>query len=147
MQLCSGGGLVLPPPPLRPVGKSPELQAHLDRLRVKLEQDRYDAMVADVAAGERDAAAASARGLQTYRQQLSFGLHVVVMMGAFYLFGHLAGTAMTSNRALVSTILSFLKTLSTSLLRLALAPSPWAIGLAGSHVANEGEMSRLAGPY
>ena len=101
LQLCRGGGLALSPPAPRS-GKPPGLQAHLDRLRVKLEQHQYDAMVADVTEGERRAKEASEGGLATYRQQISFGLHVLAMMGAFYLFGHLAGMAITTNRAYVS---------------------------------------------
>lgn len=90
-----------PPPPRQNTGKSPELQAHLDKLRSKLEQDKYDAMVAEVTIEERAAIAASEGGLHTYQQQMSFGLHVIVMMLAFYLFGHLAGMAMTPNKVYV----------------------------------------------
>ncbi|KAH7618956.1 hypothetical protein NADE_005804 [Nannochloris sp. 'desiccata'] len=98
-QLCRGGGLVLPPPtPRQTTGKSPELQAHLAKLRAKLEQDKYDAMVAEVTVEERAAVAASEGGFNTYKQQMSFGLHVIVMMFAFYLFGHLAGMALSPNK-------------------------------------------------
>lgn len=34
-------------------------------------------------------------------QQMSFGLHILAMMAAFYAFGHVAGMAITSNRAVV----------------------------------------------
>jgi hypothetical protein len=51
--------------------------------------------------GERRAAAAREGGFVTYRQQISFGLHVLAMMAAFYAFGHVAGMALTSNKALV----------------------------------------------
>jgi hypothetical protein len=47
-QLCRGGGVELPPLPGRAKTKSPELEAHLERLRRKLEQDSYDRMVRDV---------------------------------------------------------------------------------------------------
>ena len=47
-ELCRGGGVELPPPPARAKTKSPELQAHLEKLRRKLEQDSYDRMVRDV---------------------------------------------------------------------------------------------------
>eukprot|EP00887_Chlorella_sp_A99_P006653 scaffold3.g6653.t1 len=97
-QLCRGGGLALDPPP-KPQGKSPELQARLDHLAARLEQQRYDAMVHDVTRQERAAAAAAEGGLQTYKQQMSFGLHIILMMAAFYAFGHLAGMAITQERA------------------------------------------------
>jgi len=102
VQLCNGGGLALPTRPQRSV-KSPELQAHLERLRLNLEQKQYDAMVSDVTEGERRAAEASQGGFANYRQQLTFGLHVIVMMAAFYIFGHLAGMAITNNRTYVSS--------------------------------------------
>lgn len=104
VQLCRGGGLVLEAPPRRQSIKSPELQAHLDRLRVKLEQDKYDAMVAEVTVEERAAVAASEGGFVTYKQQISFGIHVIVMMGAFYIFGHLMGMAITRNKTYVRKI-------------------------------------------
>lgn len=56
--------------------------------------------------GERAAAAAREGGLATYRQQISFGVHVLAMMAAFYIFGHVLGMAATSNRALVGTLAS-----------------------------------------
>lgn len=73
---------------------------HLKNLRWKQEQEEYDRMVADITRHEREAKAAAEGGLVTYRQQLSFGLHVLVMMGSFYAFGHVAGTALTSDRAM-----------------------------------------------
>ena len=99
--LCRDGGLVHAPPPGRR-GKPPELEAHLDALRRRLEQQRYDKMVADVTAPERAAAAAREGGLYTYKQQISFGFHIVLMMAAFYAFGHVAATAFTRNRTWVS---------------------------------------------
>lgn len=51
---------------------------------------------------ERKAAALREGGLSTYRQQMSFGVHVLAMMGAFYAFGHVAGMGLTSNKAVVS---------------------------------------------
>ena len=98
-----------PPLARQTTGKSPELQAHLDKLRAKLEQDKYDAMVAEVTVEERAAIAASEGGLNTYKQQMSFGLHVIVMMFAFYLFGHLAGMALTPNKVYVGLFSEGLK--------------------------------------
>ena len=74
----------------------------MERLRAKLDQDRYDAMVRDVTTAERAAQALSERGFATYKLQMSFGLHVVVMMGAFYAFGHIAGMSVSSNVTVVS---------------------------------------------
>ena len=61
-------------------------------------------MVADVTLNERRAAEASQVGFVTYKQQMSFGLHVIVMMAAFYMFGHIAGMALTNNKTYVSLI-------------------------------------------
>lgn len=83
----------------KPSGKPPELSARLEHLKRQLEQEQYDEMVADVIRQEQMAKEASEGGLVTYRQQLSFGLHVIAMMAAFYAFGHVAGIAITSNKA------------------------------------------------
>lgn len=50
---------------------------------------------------ERAAAALRSGALQTYKQQMSFGLHVIVMMGTFYAVGHIAGTALSPRTAVV----------------------------------------------
>lgn len=103
LQLCQGGGLSLPKPTPKP-GKSSELQAHLDMLQRKLDQERYDKMVWEVIQPEREAAAAAEGGLHTYKAQMSYGMHVLAMMAAFYLFGHFAGRAITSNPVYVSLL-------------------------------------------
>ena len=40
-------------------------------------------------------------GLQTYKQQMSFGVHVILMMAAFYAVGHTAGGAISTHPAYV----------------------------------------------
>jgi hypothetical protein len=40
-------------------------------------------------------------GFVTFRQQASFGLHMLVMMGTFYAMGHVAGGALTGQPAFV----------------------------------------------
>ncbi|KAI7844614.1 hypothetical protein COHA_001706 [Chlorella ohadii] len=97
-QVCAGSGIAFPEP-RKPAGKPPELVKRLEELKARLEQQRYDAMVADVTQDEQRAAAAREGGLVTYKQQISFGVHVLAMMAAFYAFGHVAGMAITSNRA------------------------------------------------
>ena len=52
---------------------------------------------------ERAAEALRSGALQTYKQQISFGLHVIVMMGTFYAVGHVAGTAMSPKTSVVSS--------------------------------------------
>ena len=54
---------------------------------------------------ERAAEALRSGALQTYKQQISFGLHVLVMMGTFYAVGHVAGTAMSPKTSVVSAAL------------------------------------------
>lgn len=51
---------------------------------------------------ERQAREQAEGGLVTFRQQMSFGLHTVVMMGTFYALGHVAGGALTNKPAYVS---------------------------------------------
>ena len=50
---------------------------------------------------ERAADALRSGALQTYKQQISFGLHVIVMMGTFFAVGYIAGTAISPNMAVV----------------------------------------------
>ena len=52
---------------------------------------------------ERDAAAASEGGLVTFRQQMGFGIHVLVMMGTFYALGHYAAAHVSRSAAHVRT--------------------------------------------
>ena len=53
---------------------------------------------------ERAAEALRSGSLQTYKQQISFGLHVIVMMGTFFAVGYIAGTALSPNLAVVGLL-------------------------------------------
>ena len=53
---------------------------------------------------ERDAAAASEGGLVTFRQQMGFGIHVLVMMGTFYALGHYTAAHVSRSAAHVRTL-------------------------------------------
>ncbi len=55
---------------------------------------------------ERQAREQAEGGFGTFRQQMSFGVHVVVMMGAFYAMGHVAGGALGSKPAFVRILLN-----------------------------------------
>lgn len=55
---------------------------------------------------ERQAREQAEGGFGTFRQQMSFGVHVVVMMGAFYAMGHVAGGALGSKPAFVRVLLN-----------------------------------------
>ena len=81
------------PPPRRPQ-YNPEFRALLDRLRKNEEERMYNAMVADVAQEGLGNEVMPSGGMSTYRQQISFGLHIIVTMGAFYAFGHVSGAAL-----------------------------------------------------
>jgi hypothetical protein len=48
---------------------------------------------------ERAAKEASEGAFVTYKQQMGFGVHVLVMMGTFYALGHTAVANMTSSKA------------------------------------------------
>ncbi|KAL4859082.1 hypothetical protein ACK3TF_000861 [Chlorella vulgaris] len=98
-ELCRGSSIAFPQPRKREA-MPPELQRRLQQLKARLEQQQYDAMVADVTQDERRAAALREGSLATYRQQISFGIHILAMMAAFYAFGHVAGMALSSNRAM-----------------------------------------------
>ncbi len=50
---------------------------------------------------ERDAEALREGGLRTYKQQLNFGIQVLVMMASFYAMGHIVAAFVTENPALV----------------------------------------------
>lgn len=63
---------------------------------------------------ERAAEALRSGSLQTYKQQISFGLHVIVMMGTFFAVGYIAGTALSHKLAVVG-LLPQLRTLETYL--------------------------------
>jgi hypothetical protein len=54
---------------------------------------------------ERDAAAASEGGLVTFRQQIGYGVHVLVMMGTFYALGHYAAAHVSRSAAHVRPLL------------------------------------------
>lgn len=91
--VCKGSQLVLQPPQARQ--KSPELQARLAKLQAALEQQHYDRMVHDVTEKERAAATAAEGLFRSFKDQLSFGIHVLVMMGTFYALGHVAGRGLS----------------------------------------------------
>lgn len=111
---------MLPTPP--PRVRSKELQARLAKLQRQLEGKQYERMTADVTvqAGprlraslaswpqahigmhswclqERQARDAKEGGVQSYRQQISYGVHVSVMMGTFYAAGFYGAKAVSEN--------------------------------------------------
>ncbi|GBF99028.1 thymic stromal cotransporter [Raphidocelis subcapitata] len=95
---ASGGALRLRAPPPRP--RPAALTERLRKLQGRLDDQRYAEMVADVTAGERRAAElAEGEAFPTTRLQLSFGLHVVVTMGAFFALGYYGGAFLTGSQA------------------------------------------------
>lgn len=61
-------------------------------------------VTACVAAQERDAKEAAENSLITYKEQLGFGVHVLVMMGTLYAVGHVAGMSLSKNKAYVRAV-------------------------------------------
>ena len=59
---------------------------------------------------EQKAEALQGGALRTFKQQISFGLHVLVMMGTFYVFGHVAGAAISDKVSVVRFRTSLLVT-------------------------------------
>ena len=53
---------------------------------------------------ERDAEALREGGMRTYKQQLNFGVQVIVMMGSFYAMGHIVAAFVTERLAVVRTL-------------------------------------------
>lgn len=58
-------------------------------VQVALDNKRYADMVADVTEKERSVEEQRNAVLPTARLQMSFGLHVIVMMGTFFALGYL----------------------------------------------------------
>lgn len=50
---------------------------------------------------ERRAKSIEDGGLVTYKDQLSYGVHVIVVMGVFYLLGHFLAASLSSKLSLV----------------------------------------------
>lgn len=70
---------------------------------MQIDKQQYEAMVADVTKTEQKAAAArSDPFFPTTRMQLSFGLHVLVTMGAFCALGYYAGKILLKHDGWVS---------------------------------------------
>lgn len=53
---------------------------------------------------ERQAEALRQGGLITYKDQMSYGVHIVVVMGVFYLMGHLASATISSKISVVMSL-------------------------------------------
>eukprot|EP00775_Hariotina_reticulata_P013375 gene13375-13502_t len=100
----TGSSLVLPKPPVRQ--RSKQLQQRLVKLQEQIDEQRYTAMVADVTTAEQRAAAAlSDPFFPTTKLQLSFGMHVIVTMGAFFALFYYAGRfLMPENKTLAALL-------------------------------------------
>jgi hypothetical protein len=72
-------------PPPRPRPKA--LTQRLEALQADLDNKRYSEMVADITKEERRLDHLGSEMFPTTRLQLSFGLHVIVTMGAFFALG------------------------------------------------------------
>ncbi|KAK9826232.1 hypothetical protein WJX74_001578 [Apatococcus lobatus] len=94
---CQGSEPILPRPAERV--RSNELKARLVKLQAAADQRRYDIMVHEVTKVERDAEALREGGMRTYKQQLNFGVQVIVMMGSFYAMGHIVAAFVTERLA------------------------------------------------
>ncbi|KAK1602511.1 hypothetical protein QYE76_072011 [Lolium multiflorum] len=89
-QLLQGAQFVLSSP--KPREKSDELKARLEKLREMQERREYAELVKDVAPKEDNT-----EPFSSYKDQLGFGLHVVVIMFTGYLVGMAAFRALFSN--------------------------------------------------
>ena len=87
-----------PPPP------DPATAARHQALRDAVDQAAYDAMVAAVTAGEREAAARRGTRVGEFRQQLALGAHVTVATGTGFAAGWVAGGAVWRGDASTSKV-------------------------------------------
>ena len=53
---------------------------------------------------ERKAEAAKDNSLVTYKDQLGYGVHIIVVMGVFYLMGHMIAASVSSKLSVVSPL-------------------------------------------
>eukprot|EP00898_Chlorokybus_atmophyticus_P007961 jgi/Chlat1/8166/Chrsp76S07614 len=110
-EITAGSRVVLKSP--APREKSPELVERLEQLRTAAEDRAYAAMVSDVpGAGMATPENTAMRGgeggegdqdvelLGTYRQQLGFGMQVIVAMGTLYMLGLYVGRRLFDDAAL-----------------------------------------------
>lgn len=89
-QLLQGAQFVLSSP--KPREKSDELKARLEKFREMQERREYAELVKDVAPKEDNT-----EPFSSYKDQLGFGLHVVVIMFTGYLVGFAVFRALFSN--------------------------------------------------
>ncbi|KAF0930826.1 hypothetical protein E2562_035403 [Oryza meyeriana var. granulata] len=88
--LLEGTDFVLTSP--KPREKSDELKARLDKFREMQERREYADLVRDVAPAEDNP-----EPFSSYKDQIGFGLHVVLIMFTGYLVGFLAFRALFNN--------------------------------------------------
>ncbi|KAF8728208.1 hypothetical protein HU200_018798 [Digitaria exilis] len=90
--LLQGAEFVLPIP--KPREKSDELKARLEKLREMQERKEYAELVRDVAPPSRND---GPEPFSSYKDQIGFGLHVVVIMFTGYLVGFATFKAVFNN--------------------------------------------------
>uniref|UniRef100_A0A0E0JXJ6 Uncharacterized protein n=1 Tax=Oryza punctata TaxID=4537 RepID=A0A0E0JXJ6_ORYPU len=90
-RLLHGADFLLSSP--KPREKSDELKARLDKLREMQERKEYADLVRDVAPPAKD----SPELFSSYKDQIGFGLHVVLIMFTGYLVGFVAFRALFNN--------------------------------------------------
>ncbi|KAI4372390.1 hypothetical protein MLD38_010628 [Melastoma candidum] len=95
-RLLRGSGFVLESP--KPREKSEELKARLRKLSEIAEKKAYEELVKDIAPKKENY-----EPFSSYKDQLGFGLHVVVTMFTGYLVGYAAFRALFSRNPVMST--------------------------------------------
>lgn len=80
-RLLAGASVVLPSP--KPREKSKELKDRLERLQEMADRKEYDALVRDVSLKKQDQ-----QYFSSFKDQLGYGLHVIVIMFTGYLVGY-----------------------------------------------------------
>jgi len=131
--------------------KSAALQERLSKLQRDLDEKQYSEMVSDITVGERQARDAAQSNYGSYKQQISWGVHVLVMMGTLYAVGHVAGGALNPNPAykavggLIGLIAALLLEATLLILRTGFAPDEDVPGLTNSSASTQQQLLPHAG--
>lgn len=94
-EVIKGSALAFKRPPPRP--QCLEFQQRLAKLRAAQQEKEYQEMTQDVTRLERETRLKEQDAFATFKDQIGFGLHVVVIMYTCYLLGEYAGQSFSSS--------------------------------------------------
>lgn len=94
-RLLAGASFVLPSP--KPREKNKELKDRLERLQEMADRKEYDALVRDVSLKKEDR-----QYFSSFKDQLGYGLHVIVIMFVGYLVGYASFRALFGHNPIMN---------------------------------------------